>query len=101
MEDKNDFGKILNYRREIEQRLANYNIDPLVVNCIKILIEDGHADTLGKVCGDYSVINKKFRGEIDAVLSMPQQFDETTVNQIKQALEKANPGKKLTLTTNV
>ena len=92
-----DMASVLANRRILTEKLSNLSMDPLVTNMVRILIEDGVAMELGKVCADYLDIMKRFRGEIEGFVTSAQELDDGTFNQIKGAIESANPGKKITL----
>ena len=69
----------------------------MVVNLVRILIEDGTTIQLEKICEDYLDIMKRYRGEIDALITSAEELDDNTFDQIRDAIESANPGKKITL----
>eukprot|EP01084_Bolivina_argentea_P039016 72111_1 len=94
---KRDLGSKLSNRRIAKQTLSNLGVDPLVVNLVRVLIEDGAGTQLEKICDDYLDIMKRFRGEIDGLLTSATELDDDIFNQIRQAMEESNPGKKITL----
>lgn len=79
------------------KRLNRLDIDPMVIKLVKILIEDGQGTQLSKICADYLDVMKRFRGEVEGFITSAQELDEETFGQIKNAIESANPGKKITL----
>ena len=92
-----DAQAVLNNRRLASAKLSKLGVDPLVINLVRILIEDGAATELSDICSDYMDIMKRFRGEIEGFVTSAQELDDPTFNQIKDAIENANPGKKITL----
>ena len=92
-----DFESILSNRRIVVKKLQSLGIDPLVINLVRILVEDGTTIELEKICQDYLDIMKRYRGEIDGLITSAEQLDDSTFNQIRDAIESANPGKKITL----
>ena len=96
-QDKRDASTILENRRIAKNKLSALNVDPLVINLVRILVEDGKTIELQKICEDYLDVMKRFRGEVEGSVTSAQELDDSTFEQIKNALESANPGKKLTL----
>eukprot|EP00488_Nonionellina_sp_1-RS-2012_P000454 TRINITY_DN11231_c0_g1_i1.p1 TRINITY_DN11231_c0_g1~~TRINITY_DN11231_c0_g1_i1.p1 ORF type:complete len:178 (-),score=29.92 TRINITY_DN11231_c0_g1_i1:136-600(-) len=92
-----DLETILNNRRLADKRLTKLVIDSLVINLVKILIEDGTGAQLSAICLDYLDVMKRFRGEIEGSITSAQALDESTFSEIQNAIESANPGKKITL----
>ena len=84
-------------KRIVKKRLDLLGYDPLVVNLIRILIDDKKTNGLQQIILDYIEIMKRFRGEIDAVVMTPIKLDDMTLNSIENAMVSANPGKKITL----
>jgi F0F1-type ATP synthase delta subunit len=85
----------------IRTRLAAYNIDPLVVSLLCTLARDGDGGRLDSVVEGYKTIMKNFRGEVDALLMSAEELDSATFEAIRHALESANPGKTITLETQI
>eukprot|EP00484_Ammonia_sp_Unknown_P000888 CAMPEP_0197020296 /NCGR_PEP_ID=MMETSP1384-20130603/1075_1 /TAXON_ID=29189 /ORGANISM="Ammonia sp." /LENGTH=635 /DNA_ID=CAMNT_0042447899 /DNA_START=13 /DNA_END=1920 /DNA_ORIENTATION=+ len=98
---KKDIKSMLENRRIAYKKLNAEGVDPLVVNLVRILIEDGSAVQLQRICSDYLDIMKRFRGEIEGFVTSAQEMDEATFQQIRSAIENANPGKKITLERTV
>jgi len=100
-----DLASVLANRRLVRRQLGEggAGLDALVVNLVRILIEDGAATAteLQRVCEDYLDIMKRFRGEIEGMVTSAEELDDATFAQIQQAIEAANPGKKITLERNV
>eukprot|EP01084_Bolivina_argentea_P040610 75021_1 len=94
---KKDLASKLICRRMANKRLNSLNVDALVVNLVKILIEDGQGKQLRGICDDYLDIMKRFRGEIEGFITSAHELDDDTFIQIKNAIQNANPGKKITL----
>merc|ERR1712113_754030 len=94
---KKDAASILENRRLAAKRLNALDVDPMVIKLVKILIEDGQGTQLKQTCTDYLDIMKRFRGEVEGFITSAQELDEETFGQIKNAIESANPGKKITL----
>lgn len=94
---KKDMAWVLSNQRAVKKQLDALGCDPLVVNMVRILIEDGEANGLEKICGDYLDIMKRFRGEVEGFVTSAEELDDSTFGQIKSAIEAANPGKKITL----
>jgi len=92
-----DAKAILTNRRLARDKLSKLGVDPLVINLVRILIEDGCATEVSDVCADYLDIMKRFRGEIEGFVTSATELDEAMFGQIKDAIESANPGKKITL----
>ena len=92
-----DFESILSNRRIVVKKLESLGIDPLVINLVRILVEDSTTSDLEKICDDYLDIMKRYRGEIDGLITSAEELDDGTFNQIRDAIESANPGKKITL----
>jgi len=82
----------------LKKKLSALHIDPLVINLIRILIEDKQTEVLKKTLENYLDIMKKYRGEVEGSIISAQELDDQSYNLIKNALESANKGKKLTLT---
>jgi len=100
---KKDLASVLLNRRQVRRQLGEggAGMDSLVVNLVRILMEDNAATDLEKVCGDYLDIMKRFRGEIEGLVTSATEMDDGTFAQIKGAIEAANPGKKITLERSV
>jgi len=100
---KKDLASVLQNRRQVRRQLGEggAGLDPLVVNLVRILMEDGAATELERVCADYLDIMKRFRGEIEGLVTSATEMDDGTFAQIKGAIEAANPGKKITLERSV
>ena len=94
---KSDFQSVLSNRRVVVDKLSQLGVDPLVINMVRILVEEGTTVELEKICGDYLDIMKRYRGEVDGLITSAEELDDGTFNQIKNAIESANPGKKITL----
>eukprot|EP01083_Nonionella_stella_P098073 275688_1 len=94
---KRDLQSMLENKRMGVKRLTKLGIDPLVINLVKILVEDGTGPQLSGICADYLNIMKRFRGEIEGSVTSAQELDENVFGEIKNAIETANPGKKITL----
>jgi len=94
---KKDMATVLENQRAVKKRLEGMGCDPLVVNMVRILVEDGATGGLEKICADYLDIMKRFRGEVEGFVTSAEEMDEDTFGQIKSAIEAANPGKKITL----
>jgi len=94
--DKDAKAMLVN-RRLARDKLSKLGVDPLVINSVRILIEDGCADQLSDVCADYLDVMKRFRGEIEGFVTSATELDDAMFAQIKDAIESANPGKKITL----
>jgi len=93
-----DKEEVLEFRRIVKKKLSALHIDPLVINLIRILIEDKQTEVLKKTLENYLDIMKKYRGEVEGSIISAQELDDQSYNLIKNALESANKGKKLTLT---
>jgi len=94
---KKDMATMLANQRAVKKQLDAMGCDPLVVNMVRILVEDGATSGLEKICNDYLDIMKRFRGEVEGFVTSAEELDEATFGQIKSAIEAANPGKKITL----
>jgi len=94
---KKDMATMLSNQRAVKKQLDGMGCDPLVVNMVRILVEDGATTGLEKICNDYLDIMKRFRGEVEGFVTSAEELDEATFGQIKSAIEAANPGKKITL----
>jgi len=94
---KKDMATVLQNQRTAKKLLDGMGCDPLVANLVRILIEDGATGLLGTICNDYLDIMKRHRGEVEGIVTSAEPLEEETFAQIKEAIEAANPGKKITL----
>lgn len=92
-----EVDEVLENRRVAKEKLELINCDPLVVNLVRQLVENGEGTRLPAVLEDFQDIMKRFRGEIDGLVTSAKELDNKTFDKIRKAIETANPGKKITL----
>jgi len=93
-------GKLKNVNL-LHEKLEAHNVDPLLLNLTKILIEDKNCGQLGQIYEDYHSIVSKFNGELHGVLRSAEALTDKQYDEILNALQKANPSKKFFLTREV
>ena len=64
----------------------NYNLNNYFVNFLKILVEKNRIFFLEKILKDFKLILSDFRGEINAIVSMPTKISDAQVKDIEATL---------------
>jgi len=64
----------------------NYNLNNYFVNFLKILVEKNRIFFLEKILKDFKLILSDFRGEINAIVSMPTKISDAQVKDIETTL---------------
>jgi len=95
-----DEGKLKNVQL-LHQKLEAHNVDPLLLNLTKVLIEDKNCGQLSQIHEDYHNCVSKFNGELHGVLRSADALTKPQYDEILAALQTANPSKKFFLTQEV
>ncbi|MEK9717221.1 MAG: ATP synthase F1 subunit delta, partial [Pelagibacteraceae bacterium] len=61
----------------------NYSLNNYFVNFLKILVEKNRIFFLEKILKDFKLILSDFRGEINAIVSMPTKISDAQVKDIE------------------
>ncbi len=64
----------------------NYDLNNYFVNFLKILVEKNRIFFLEKILRDFKLILSDFRGEINAIVSMPTKISDAQVKDIEATL---------------
>jgi len=64
----------------------NYGLNNYFVNFLKILVEKNRIFFLEKILRDFKLILSDFRGEINAIVSMPTKISDAQVKDIEATL---------------
>jgi F-type H+-transporting ATPase subunit delta len=64
----------------------NYSLNNYFVNFLKILVEKNRIFFLEKILKDFKLILSDFRGEINAIVSMPTKISDAQVKDIEATL---------------
>lgn len=92
------------YRRNsqlVNKILEKYNMDPIIMNLLKVLIQDSAMAELEDIYKDYRECVQKFQGEIHGTVTSAQPLEEAQFTTIMDSLKKSNPGKKFFLSQQV
>jgi len=64
----------------------NYSLNNYFINFLKILVEKNRIFFLEKILKDFKLILSDFRGEINAIVSMPTKISDAQVKDIEATL---------------
>ncbi|MEK9545509.1 MAG: ATP synthase F1 subunit delta, partial [Pelagibacteraceae bacterium] len=64
----------------------NYSLNNYLINFLKILVEKNRIFFLEKILKDFKLILSDFRGEINAIVSMPTKISDAQVKDIEATL---------------
>merc|ERR1712130_544520 len=72
----------------VNKILEKYNMDPIIMNLLKVLIQDSAMSQLEDIYKNFRECVQKFQGEIHGTVTAAQELDETQFNTIMSALQK-------------
>jgi len=78
-----------------QEKLAQF--DPICLNLIKVLLEEGNASEIKQIYQDFCAVGQKFAGEVHGHITGATDMSDKEFNQILAELKKANPTKKFFL----